>query len=257
MNIFDIPIITYHKISPQKEFGLTTISPHMFKKQMQFLFENGYQTITFNQYDSGKNLPEKPIIISFDDTYRSVYENAFAIMKEFNFLGLLLVISDYMGKRNDWEAYPVQRKYSHANKDEIAEMLKYGFEIGTHSATHRYLPHQNKNFIENEFVESKKNLEKTFTTNIFACCYPYGGYNDIVIKCAREAGYRYGMGNLKIASKDNTNSLCLQRRSIYSTDSISAFINKVTNPSKFNLNFATEWLIQKGAFAGILKNKFV
>lgn len=257
MTIFDIPVITYHKISSQKEFGLTTISPKNFQKQMQLLADIGYQAITFKQYDSDQNLPDKPIIISFDDTYRSVYKNAFPIMKEFNFLGLLLIISDYIDKKNDWEAYSIQRQYYHANKDEIAEMLEYGFEIGSHSKTHKYLPYLNSIKIGTELNESKIILEKTFDTNIYTCCYPYGGYNAKVIKVAEDSGYKYGMGNLKLTSQLNMNRLCLQRRSIYSTDSISTFYNKVNTPSKLNLNLAAEWFIQKGAFAGILKNKYI
>ena len=116
MNIFDIPIITYHKVSSQKEFGLTTIIPTAFRQQIELLYEQGYNSITFKEFDSGNDLPEKPIIISFDDTYQNVYEYAFPIMKEYNYRGIIFVISDYIGKRNDWEAYSIQRNFFHAQK---------------------------------------------------------------------------------------------------------------------------------------------
>ena len=257
MNIFNIPIITYHKISPLKEFGLTTVTPETFRKQMQLLVDKGFQAITFKQFDNNQDLPSKPIIISFDDTYKSIYENAFPIMKDFNFKGVLFIISDFIGRINLWEAYPIQRKHYHANDKEINEMLENGFEIGSHSKTHKFLPYLNKEDIFSEVNESKQFLEETFQTDIITCCYPYGGYSERVISVAKSVGYIYGMGNLRFSSSPSEQTLCLQRRSIYSADSLSTFHNKITSTSKFNFNFFFEWLIQKGAYAGILKNKLI
>ena len=200
MNIFDIPIITYHKISSKKEFGLTTVSPSIFKQQMQTLSDNKFQAITFKQYKEKHELPQNPVIISFDDSYKSVYENAFPIMKEFNFKGVLFVVSDYLGKKNDWEAYPIQRKHYHANKDEIGEMQKFGFEIGSHCRTHRYLPQLSRAEIEKELQGSKQDLEDTFKTEIITCCYPYGGYNKQVADIAKDLDYKFGTGNIKYFS---------------------------------------------------------
>ena len=255
MTIFDIPIITYHKISAIKEFGITTITPHTFRKQLELLSEKGYESITFKQYTANHKLPDKPIIISFDDTYKSVYENAFPIMKNLNFRGVLFIISDYIGKKNLWEAYPIQRNFYHANVQEINDMLDTGFEIGSHSKTHQFLPYLDNESIINELNDSKHFLEKTFRTDIISCCYPYGGYSGKVINLTQSAGYSYGMGNLRFSSKTSGNTLCLPRRSIYSTDSLFTFYNKINSSSKLEFNFISEWLIQKGAYAGILKNK--
>jgi peptidoglycan/xylan/chitin deacetylase (PgdA/CDA1 family) len=253
MNIFDIPIISYHKISLQKEFGVTTISPQTFKNQLELLIENGYETVTFKQLDSNQILPQKPIIISFDDTYKSVYDNAYPVMKKLNFKGVLFVISDYIGKKNLWEAYPIQRNFYHANEDEINELIINGFELGSHSKSHNYLPYLSNEIISNELTESKHFLESTFKTEIITCCYPYGGYNRQVIKIAQTKGYRFGMGNLRYTSRAAEKPLCLQRRSVYSNDSLSTFYNKVVSKSKIKINFISEWLIQKGAYAGIIK----
>jgi peptidoglycan/xylan/chitin deacetylase (PgdA/CDA1 family) len=256
MNIFDIPIITYHKISSQKEFGLTTITPQTFRNQMQLIADKGFQSITFNQIETSQDLPEKLIVINFDDTYKSVYDNAFPIMKEFGFKGVLFVVSDYIGKRNDWEAYPIQRQHYHANKEEISEMLQYGFEIGSHCKTHQFLPHLSREDIKSELQESKQFLENIFKTEIVTCCYPYGGCSDKVVGIAKSLDYKYGTGNIKFLS-NNTNPLCLQRRSIYSSDLLSVFYDKITTTSKLYYNFISEWIIQKGAYAGIFKNKYL
>jgi peptidoglycan/xylan/chitin deacetylase (PgdA/CDA1 family) len=256
MNIFNIPIITYHKISSKKEFGLTTVNPSIFQNQMQILAENSFQSITFKQIEKNQEMPEKPIIITFDDTYKSVYENAFPTMKEFNFKGVLFVISEFIGKKNTWEAYSIQRKHYHANMHEISDMQEYGFEIGSHCRSHRFLPHLSREEVKNELEDSKQYLEKIFNTNIISGCYPYGGYNKEVIGIAKSVKYKYGTGNIQFLNGKN-NLLCLHRRSIYSIDSVDTFKNKIKFNSKSKLNFISEWLIQKGAYAGIWKNKFL
>lgn len=255
MNIYDIPIITYHKISNQKEFGLTTVFPDNFKKQVQLLIEKGYQTITFQQFSENSNLPEKPIIISFDDTYKSVYQNAFPIMQDFNYRGVIFVISDYIGKMNNWEAYAVQRNHLHANADEIKEMLQNGFEIGSHSKNHKFLPLMNAKEIEEELNVSKKILENNFNVKIKSFCYPFGGYNKRVVSITDKCGFDFGVGNIKFNLYSKPNQLSLQRRSIYSTDGLTAFYKKVRGPLHKNISFLSEWLIQKGAYAGIIKSK--
>jgi peptidoglycan/xylan/chitin deacetylase (PgdA/CDA1 family) len=256
MYIFDIPIVTYHKISNQREFGLTTITPAAFKKQMYWLYENNFKTVTFQQIYNNGIIPEKPIIISFDDTYKSVFDHAFPIMKEYDYNGVLFVISDFIGKINQWEAYPIQRKHLHAAKNEITEMQRAGFEIGSHCKSHKFLPYLKRKDIEAELLESKQVLEKIFNIKVLTCCYPFGGYNEKIISITDSAGYKFGVGNLKLTKKINRSKFSLQRRSIYSIEPISLFTKKVNYPIKKNLSVLIEWLIQKGAYAGIIKNKF-
>ena len=72
--MFDIPIITYHKISDKKEFGLTTVSTDQFDSQMKYLKLNGYDTVCFRDIEPESRLPHKPIIITFDDISFRVFQ---------------------------------------------------------------------------------------------------------------------------------------------------------------------------------------
>ena len=254
MTIFEIPIITYHKISPQKEFGLTTISPEVFSKQIDFLYQSGYQAITFEEYSKNPdNCPQKPIIISFDDTYQCVNEYAFPIMKERNFKGVLFVLADYIGKYNTWEAFPVQRKFKHADNEEIIEMAEYGFEIASHGLTHSCLPYLSSENISNEVNESKSKLEKLFRKKLITFCYPYGKYSKKVISRLQKSDYKFATSNINF---DTLSNYTIKRRSIYSSDSFFDFSDKIMNHNKLDKNYFKEWIIQTGAYAGILKNKF-
>ncbi len=257
MLLSEIPIIAYHKISPKKEFGITTISPEIFEEHLSSIHEAGYETLTFIDYYKldKKQLPEKPLIISFDDTYQSIFDYAFPIMRKFNYSGVLFVISDYIGKINSWEAYKIQRNFQHADLGMIKAMLDYGFEIASHGKTHEYLPFLSTEKTKNELNESKSFLEKTFNTEIISFCYPYGRYSNKVIEQVTDAGYKCASGNLYFNHYNCNNNYCLQRRSIYSIDNTSTILDKIEFPAKQSLNFFLELLIQKCAYAGILKKQ--
>lgn len=259
MLISDIPIIAYHKISNTKEFGVTTISPKRFEKQLSIINDAGYKTITFQDfYNSDKKLlPQKPIIISFDDTYQCIFDNAFPIMRKFNFKGVLFVVTDYIGKMNSWEAYKIQRQYPHADMEMIRSMFDYGFEIASHGKTHEYFPFLSPDKIRNELHDSKCFLEDAFQQEIFSFCYPYGRFSKNAVEQVSNIGYKYAAGNLHFNSHNYNNNFCLQRRSIYANDTNSTILNKIDYPRKQNFNFILELLIQKGAYAGIYKKRLL
>lgn len=255
MSLFEIPIITYHKISPEKEFGVTTISPDRFEDQIQYLIRFGFKTITFKEYFFFKreNLPQNPIIITFDDSYQSVYDYAFPIMVKYNYRGVLFVISNFIGKKSSWEAYQIQKKYNHASVSQLKEMQMSGFEIASHSESHPYLPALSKTDAFKEVDESKKKLEDIFDENIYTFCYPYGRYSTKVIDQVAKAGYKFATGNMYNKHKKFNHNLAINRRSIYSIDTISMFSKKIKSNARISYIYIIEKFIQMGSLAGILK----
>jgi len=153
--MFNIPIITYHKISDRKEVGLTTISKKIFENQMTYLKTNGYTSVCFKDLAPGYRLPDKPIIITFDDGYENIFHNAAPILKKYRFKSVIFVVTDYFGKYNLWEAVPFQQKFKHLSKDQILELSDCGHEIASHGKRHRYLPLLNIDAL-NEAIEGSK-----------------------------------------------------------------------------------------------------
>ena len=90
----DIPItiLNYHKVD-NMNIALSVL-PEDFDRQMAYLKENGYNTINTDQlYDymvNGAELPENPIMITFDDGYEDNYQNAYPILKKYGFTGTIL-----------------------------------------------------------------------------------------------------------------------------------------------------------------------
>ena len=250
----DIPIITYHKVSDAKEFGLTTVSPEKFDHQLKILKELGYNSITFKDIDQGSTLPPKPIIITFDDGYESVYDKALPIMLKYSFKAVVYVITDFIGRYNTWEAVSFQQKYRHLSLKQLKDLKDSGFEIGSHGKTHRFLPLLSSEKLKIEVEASKKYLEDQTGESVISFCYPYGRDSEKVRKSVRMARYKFATHNISLLNRLNIDPLSLTRRSIYTLDSLAIFRSKIEKP--FNITFSrlTESIIQKGALASIALN---
>lgn len=101
-----IPVLAYHRISQDNDGGLLSNSGSQlisatrgqFLKQMRYLSKNGYQTVLFSDLDD-KNciLPERPVIITFDDGFSDNYDIASKVLEEFGFKAVFFISTDYIG----------------------------------------------------------------------------------------------------------------------------------------------------------------
>jgi len=253
--MFNIPIITYHKISNNKEPGLTTISISRFETHLKLLQSQGYSSITFKDLKEKRSIPAKPIIITFDDGYQCVYKNALPLLQKHNFRAVIYMVSGHLGKMNTWEAYSIQRRFKHLDRNEILDLNNNGFEIASHSNHHHYLPSCPDSIIGSEVKDSKKTLEDITGDHVISFCYPYGKYSERIAHFVQDAGYYYATCNISLSNRNGQDNYALQRRSIYYTDSVKNFIDKINKPFKFSTTVLAEWIIQKGSLAGIVKKK--
>lgn len=252
--MIDIPILAYHKISDDKEFGLTTIGIDRFESQLKLLVAEGYETISFKDLkDSCTFSKKKTVILTFDDGYASIYHHAFPLLQKYKLNATVFIVVDYLGKMNDWESYAIQRKYRHLSHSHIIELQKYGFEMGSHTLNHFHLPSCPPSVIRSEINISKKKLEDITGESVLSFCYPYGKYNNTSMTVVKEAGYKYATCNLRFSDRKEYHLFKLPRRTIYSTDSLKSVLTKLRSPREFNFTYLSEWSIQRGALAGIWK----
>ena len=251
--MFSIPILTYHKISYQKEFGLTTIDPDRFKAQLEILKNQQYRLKIFKDLEKDNVRAELNLILTFDDGYESVYQHAFPLMQESNFKGVIFIITDYISKKNDWESYPILRKSTHLSKKQIVELHQAGFEIGSHSRRHLYLCNKPDRILKTEIEDSKKLIEDLTGAAVRSFCYPFGRYNQRVVEYVREAGYKYALGRAQLLRNTENDPWHLTRRTIYSLDGMKSFLTKVTATKTTPGSFIAEWIIQQGALINIFR----
>jgi len=181
-----VPILMYHHIDGNLVEG-NSVHEKLFGEQLDWLIANGFNTISFSQLNDyliyGFALPEKPILLSFDDGYVDNYYNAFKIMVNKGMKGSFGIITDLVGTDANGRRF-------YMSWDELREMDLEGMELVAHSMSHKYMPKISDKELEQEMLESKKILEKFTNKKIETFVYPTGGFNDHVIGKLKEYGYR-------------------------------------------------------------------
>jgi len=187
----DIPILMYHKIDPRNEVGINAVSPERFRSHIQWLHSHGYETVTFSDLDKTP-LPEKPVILTFDDGYLSVYKHALPIMHEYGMRGVVYAISGFLGRHNTWDVNLGGITFLHLHADALKELQEFGWEIGAHTVTHRGLTLLKADEIRRELKESKQLLESRLGRSVNSVAYPFGLCNEEVRNIADEVGFKHG-----------------------------------------------------------------
>ncbi len=187
---FVIPILTYHKFCTGESQDVYTITLSDFKQHMAYLKENGYQGLSVSQLlrcIEDNVFPEKPVLITIDDGYRSVYTHAFPVLRECGFPATLFLYTDFIANGSNQLSW-----------QEIREMIDQGIEIGSHSISHCNLLTMRKNEsqidylkrINQEIALSKEILERNARSSVQSFAYPYGVYSQEIKMLAKQAGYQ-------------------------------------------------------------------
>ncbi|MCF7801185.1 MAG: polysaccharide deacetylase family protein [Candidatus Marinimicrobia bacterium] len=180
--------LVYHKVSDEFEWGLTTVSPSAFRRQMLDLRRNGFAFKRVHEL-----LPlqskERKVAITFDDGYESVYTEAFPILNELQIPGTVFIITDFVGRSNNWDWQIGGRTFRHLSWSEIHELQSAGWEIGSHTVSHRILTNISSEEVSRELTRSKDILEQKLGIEIKAICPPFNRFNQTILELAREAGY--------------------------------------------------------------------
>ena len=222
-----ILILLYHRILSREETlssfkaedRVYPLKVEEFTKQLEYLYYNKWSTLSVSQLvdhlQDKTSIPEKSVIISFDDGNQSDYTVAFPLLKRYNFKAAFFLTTDFIEK-------PGFLKTS-----QILEMSKEGMEFGTHGKSHKFLPSLEEKELKMELRDSKRELEELLEKEIKILSLP-GGYNNSMIKkVAMAVGYQ-GICSSEFWWNDNkTDPLELKRGSLRYGDSLTYFISLV------------------------------
>lgn len=181
-----VPILMYHHVGPLLNPSATdlTVSPTDFEAQVQYFKNLGYQSVTLQQvYDALENkaiLSSKPIVFTFDDGYKDVFENAIPILQKYNYSGTFAIATDLLGRP------------SYAVWDDVIAAQKAGMEIVSHTQNHLDLtnPIYSAADLYREIFDSKILLEQKLGIPVDFFVYPYGRSNQKVVDLVQQAGYK-------------------------------------------------------------------
>lgn len=133
----DLPVLMYHSInSRESKAGDYVITPGALRGDLEWLRDNGYQTVVvqdlLDYVETGKALPEKPVMITFDDGYYNNYLNAFPLLQEFQMKAVISIIVSETDKYSQLDEN--RENYSHLTWEQIGEMMESGLvEFQSHS----------------------------------------------------------------------------------------------------------------------------
>ncbi len=197
-----IKVLMYHRVVRDERLSTTasrySIQADVLEKQLQTLEKLGYTAITFRDYELYRrgelNLPRKPVIITFDDGYRDTYTAAYPLLREYGMKAVVFVVADQNVRTNEWDEGLDITPALLMTPSEILEMHSAGFEIGSHSLTHRRLTELPRADAWHEISRSRIMLEMLLNAPVLTFSYPYGLLNQSLKELVREAGFSYACG---------------------------------------------------------------
>lgn len=182
-----VPMLMYHYIGNNPNPAdhardILSTTPDKFEEEMKYIHDNGYITITLDTlYAALKKqitLPNKAIVLTFDDGYIDFYYNAYPILRKYNLQATEFIPTGLMD-----QGY-------YLRWSQIQEMQASGFiHFEAHSVHHYSLPSLSKEKALAELVESKTVLQNKLGVPVNFMAYPFGTVNDTVIKLTKQAGY--------------------------------------------------------------------
>lgn len=184
----NVPILMYHYISPlpadaDKIRQDLTVTPETFAAQLAYLREAGYTSISlfdlFAALQGEIPLPEKPVVLTFDDGYADAYEYAFPLLRDYGFTGTFFVIANVI--EGGVEGF--------LTWEQAREMAAAGMSMQSHSLDHVDLRERSAEFLRHQLEGSRALIEARVGQPVRFFCYPAGRYDEATVQAVEQAGY--------------------------------------------------------------------
>lgn len=189
-----VSVLGYHEFSPTLAPSMMRIRTATFRKQMEAIKSLALPVISLTDFIAwkrgDKTIPPRSVMITIDDGWKSVYTEAFPILKEFNYPFTVYLYTNYVDGGGRALTTPM-----------IKEMMAHGCTIGNHSVSHPFLgtvkreaakgPQAYESFLRREFGESQAFLQQRFGQPVTTYAYPGGYYSEDMFPLAEEYGYEF------------------------------------------------------------------
>ncbi len=179
-----VPVMMYHDILPEKKVFFD-VTPEEFEQHLKLIQQKGLTPISMDQLvthlQTGLPLPEKPILLTFDDGYSGHYEYVYPLLKKYGYPALFAIYTAKVGKHMG---------RSSLTWDQLREMAKDPLiTISSHSVDHKVMAAMTESQLQVETQESKRVLEAELGVPIRYFTYPEGKYDAQATEAVKQAGY--------------------------------------------------------------------
>jgi peptidoglycan/xylan/chitin deacetylase (PgdA/CDA1 family) len=186
-----VPVLMYHAVAdePSEATRALSVTPAAFAEQMAVVADRGLTPVTTadlaGAWRAGRPLPERPVLITFDDGYEGVHRHALPVLAAHGFPATLFVSTGWLrGPYDTGGALDTMLDW-----DQVRALADAGVEIGGHSHTHPQLDQLGPDALRYELIHCREILTDRLGTAPTSFAYPYG-YSDRRVRAAvRETGY--------------------------------------------------------------------
>ena len=188
-----VPILMYHEIAvPSQTRSRLAVSPARFAAQLDYLRDAGFTAITAADLSArlagnAGPLPERPVVLTFDDGYADFHRVAMPLLDSHGFTGTLFVTTGWAHDAEMRQAAPGRM----LTRAQLAEAALAGIELAAHTRTHPQLDQLPEPLVRDELGTSKHWLEDALGQPVPGLAYPFGYSSARVRALARELGYEY------------------------------------------------------------------
>lgn len=223
------PIMLMYHALERNHFTPTwpwTVTLQAFERQLDFLREWGWRTITQAEMVSGYCLPDaRNVVITFDDGYVNNLQAVEALEKR-GMCATFFIVSGSIGCVPDWaeDGRPPDRLLC---ADELRAMRRAGMEIGSHSVSHRRLTRLDDSSLRIELTESRRVLHSILGEQIRSFAYPYGDWDARCAEAVRQAGYSSASTTRTGWAIRDRDPFSLRRLTVFNTDTLDIFSRKL------------------------------
>jgi peptidoglycan/xylan/chitin deacetylase (PgdA/CDA1 family) len=215
-----IPVLLYHRLIAREAAVRGVVADDemiwasyddSFAEQAAYLKREGYTTLDFDDYLSirrgEKPLPARPVIITFDDGYESVYKHAFPPLREHGLKATVFVVPE----PDQHSRELIAGVDDFLTEDQAREMASAGIELQSHTLTHAILTELDDEAVTHELEESKRRIRAITDRPVRHLAVPRAAHSRRIERLARAAGYETACCNNKGTANGRTNPMAIPR----------------------------------------------
>ncbi len=230
-----IPVLMYHRVGATHNDWERRycVPPSLFAGHMQKLAARGMCACSLDDFFAwlagDKELPEGSFLLTFDDGFLGVCEHAAPVLREMNWPATVFLVSQLIGKEDEWcrSHNPSGASYPLMAKEQIEAMRGMGFTFHSHTRLHPDLTTLSDAQLADELAGSRQDLQALLDEPIPYLAYPYGRYDERVLKAAQAAGYQAAFSVQPGFNRRDVHPYRIRRLDVFGTDTPAMLARKV------------------------------
>jgi peptidoglycan/xylan/chitin deacetylase (PgdA/CDA1 family) len=225
-----VAVLAYHAVATSP--NPLSVDAACLRDQLSRMLRMGLRPVTFGEAVRGL-APDSCFAVTFDDGFRSVYDRARPVLAELGIRATIFLPTELIDRDEPlcWPGLTSDpmppAELRPMSWDHVRQLVADGWEVGSHTATHRRLTQVGDDVRRWELEQSKWMCEQQTGVPCRTLAYPFGSANARVVQAARDAGY---VGAVTMGRLRRIGPLAVPRIGVYSHDSHRRFALKVSRP---------------------------